>query len=881
MRHLSIIAALSIGLSWAMFSIVDENNVITPSGKPITSSPSRIPLSLTRSPSLKPDIKSGRPISNVPVLTNVINDWSQFGFSESRSGYNPHEKLITKLSLANQTLIPAWNVSLNGASISQPLYMKNLLFPSNNLRNVIYIGIENGDYLAVDAFSGREIWRKNIGVTVDFQCYDLPGGKFGVSGTAYIDRGSMSLFVVGGTGNLHRLKLLTGESYSPIWPVKNIFDPNLLHAYGAVSKYLDTLYITVAGHCDNNQYIGAIYRFNITNGHLISAFQPAGVGKYGAGIWGMPGISIDTTKSPAVVYTATGNSLASVENDAYGENIVKLTANLKVIKSYAPGILEFDGDFGATPSIFKPTNGCKKTLIATENKAGVLFVTDENLGSVQQFQIMLPGSDGEFLGSPAFDPTRNILYVSNPCTSQDGKYIHGIIALKVHDDCTLDLAWTSIVGASVSDFNNPWSSPIIAGGVVYVSTGLFGQVFAVDADTGALLWQSPKPIGFAYAPPTVIDGQFFVADAGPYYNGIGGKLWKFKLGPKPPTVPVIYSDIFNVVINSVVYNLKPALTSVVIDVPTQVHLQRNFYATVYNSIYGMSRHYMRLPIAGIPSLAGLPNGVNWQYTDIWMISDSGKPLMLGKYDKSTWVKNNDGTIQVTYKHGSYCSPTDDSALVTRTTTVIIACGISPTIQNDIQETSTCSHSWTISSVQLCTMLYVTPPTLKPTSKPIPSTKPITTKRPVSRAPAVTLSPNSILYGGSGGNAFSLTCPTGSFVTGFYGRGGWWVDAIGITCGTTNIGIVGGTGGGAMSSGICSAGINMISLSWGDAVGQILPICSVAGTPLTAIGTADSSGIGSGHSGNFICPSLTTTTKRVITGISGFVSTYMNSIRFIC
>lgn len=77
------------------------------------------------------------------------------------------------------------------------------------------------------------------------------------------------------------------------------------------------------------------------------------------------------------------------------------------------------------------------------------------------------------------------------------------------------------------------SSVMVAGGVVYVSgypsSGKYGKVFAVSADTGYLLWNSTEPLGFVVSPPAVVDGKVFITDAGPFYNGYGGKLWAYKL----------------------------------------------------------------------------------------------------------------------------------------------------------------------------------------------------------------------------------------------------------------------------------------------------------------------------------------------------------------
>ena len=173
-------------------------------------------------------------------------------------------------------------------------------------------------------------------------------------------------------------------------------------------------------------------------------------------------------------------------------------------------------------------------------------------------------------------------------------------------------------------------------------------------------------------------------------------------------------------------------------------------------------------------------------------------------------------------------------------------------------------------------------------QPTISSKP--TVAPTAYPSSPTLSPTPLyVYGGGGGDSFQISCPVGTTVTGFYGYGGWWVNALGITCGTTNSGCAGGgngggvtpvtcgnSGGNYLSSGVCTGGISQVSLQWGSYVGQVTPACGSPSVPMQGIGQAYAGGSGCGKSYTFSCPA-----GQWIVGVSGRASTYLNSLQFVC
>ena len=261
---------------------------------------------------------------------------------------------------------------------------------------------------------------------------------------------------------------------------------------------------------------------------------------------------------------------------------------------------------------------------------------------------------GQFISTPAFDSTRNTLYVGNPVTGPKNDYYHGLIAFSVLDSCEVQLKWNTLLAASSPGSDNPWTSPVIAGDLVYIASGSFSRVHVIHADTGAIVWQSTEPLGFLFGSPSVVNGKMFIADAGQHFNGYSGRLWAYQMTTKPNTKLAPPSANFNITIGTSTYNMKALASTGAIDLTTGGLFQRVFNSSSPDA--GYTTVYLRLPIAGVAPTAGLPYGFDWLYTDAWMIQGAGPTsIMLGRYRPKSWQQLPNGNLQVSLKSGSSCS----------------------------------------------------------------------------------------------------------------------------------------------------------------------------------------------------------------------------------
>jgi hypothetical protein len=218
-----------------------------------------------------------------------------------------------------------------------------------------------------------------------------------------------------------------------------------------------------------------------------------------------------------------GNSEGSSQHGGYGEHVVRLTPDLRVISANYPGLPSGDADFGATPLLFQRP-GCPAQL-AVGNKYGSFFLYDQDAissGPVQRIQLGGSGiGQRALIGVAAYWPRTATIFVSNPL--DQGQYGHGVVAFHVTASCRLSYEWSVTDGPQGDD-----SSPTVAGGVVFFGNGFGQHAIAFDARTGRLLWNSGRAIkSTVFAAPTVVGGDVYV-------SSVGGTVSAF--GPAPRTV---------------------------------------------------------------------------------------------------------------------------------------------------------------------------------------------------------------------------------------------------------------------------------------------------------------------------------------------------------
>ena len=426
--------------------------------------------------------------------------WISFGHDDQIT------KQVVSGSITNATvgtLHQLWSFKLGGMIVAQPLYYNG----------IVYAASEAGDIVAVNAQTGKQVWRKTTSTFTSASC-----GTWGVSSTPVIDTTRNRIYVVGGNGQLNALDLSTGGQ-QPNFPVSVVRSQVMEYVWGGLRLFGNNVLVGVSSHCDEPNAAGGyatgkLAAINVVDspGSQTAVFQPVpGAGHLG-GIWGYGGVSI--ALGGQAIYDGIGNATGTdpackCQHDdwGYGDSIVQLSPSLTVVGSSDPGVPKSgDDDWGAAPALFQPL-GCQPLAVAS-NKDGVVYVYNQNAIAAGPIWTLAVG-DGvsPLLDGPAWSPVENMFYISGarmPFDRNQPRAGEGIVAVKVGAGCKFSVAWTAATG------DGPQSPPIVVGNVVFASGGNH-DVVALDALTGKELWRD-NTSGSTLGSPSEAAGTLFATD---------------------------------------------------------------------------------------------------------------------------------------------------------------------------------------------------------------------------------------------------------------------------------------------------------------------------------------------------------------------------------
>jgi polyvinyl alcohol dehydrogenase (cytochrome) len=201
--------------------------------------------------------------------------------------------------------------------------------------------------------------------------------------------------------------------------------------------------------------------------------------------------------------------------------------------TWCPSPMGPDYDFGQGAMLFSvKINGRKRDLLAAGQKSGVVWALDPDTGDVVWSRLVGPGGAlGGIMWGSATDGER--IYVANsnwehkPHTLVSGQQISGG-SWSALDAATGAILWQTADPQGASDMG----AVTVANGVVYAgSMDPQGHVYAMDARTGSVLWNYAAG-GSVNAGAAVVGGTVFWGSG--YSRGnmgtASGKLHAFSVG---------------------------------------------------------------------------------------------------------------------------------------------------------------------------------------------------------------------------------------------------------------------------------------------------------------------------------------------------------------
>ena len=335
--------------------------------------------------------------------------------------------------------------AVNGAVYAQPLYWR----PPGAARGLLIVATEEDEVDALDADTGRTVWRARLGRPVPLA--QLPCGDIdplGITGTPVIDAAQGAVYLdamvdQNGTAQhlLFGLRLSDGKIL-PGWPLNvqqalrgRNFAPAVQNQRGALALLGHRLFVAYGGQFgDCGDYHGTVLGLATDPPHVLAAWATRGSK---GGIWAPGGIS----EADGALFFATGNTDTGA-NWADGEGVFRLSPDLArnadAHAFFVPGnwktLDDEDLDIsGVAPLPFDLPGGARR-LLALGKDGDADLLDRDNLGGFNGQIASLHVANSEIITGPAAFPdgaSETMVFQARNALCPDGTFSGGLTALAV------------------------------------------------------------------------------------------------------------------------------------------------------------------------------------------------------------------------------------------------------------------------------------------------------------------------------------------------------------------------------------------------------------------------------------------------------------------
>jgi outer membrane protein assembly factor BamB len=382
--------------------------------------------------------------NNEMLSFSLTADWLEFGFDSQHSHANPFENVLNTTNAPG--MIRDWTVTTGNYIAGSPAVA----------RGVAYFGSTDQNLYAVNAITGKIIWKYPTGSTI----YSSPAVA-----TVTIN-GVPTQVVYIGTDN-GKFIAINAATHKNVWSLSfGMFNDSPPNIATVTINGVATQVIYVAS---SNQYL---YALNATTG---------------ATVW-KKSIGNSAQASPTVA-----NGMVYIGTD--GQKMFAFDAVTGALNwSY-----KIAGAIASTASVATSLiNGIPTPVVYFGSNDSDIYAVNATTGKF----IWLYTTGGQVNSSPAIatetinGSATQILYL--------GSYDHDVYAFDITNGKPLAPLWTFQTGDDV------YSSPAVANGVVYVGS-YDHELYALDATNGNQLWNSTNTIGGEIgASPAVVNAVVYV-----------------------------------------------------------------------------------------------------------------------------------------------------------------------------------------------------------------------------------------------------------------------------------------------------------------------------------------------------------------------------------
>jgi outer membrane protein assembly factor BamB len=438
----------------------------------------------------------------------AAGDWPQFGYSDQRSNDGPGRTDITSATLKH---LKRRIVQLPGTVDSSAIELQAVAV-KGRARDVIVVTTSYGRTLAINARTGATLWEYTPS---DIGSYDGSAQFTTASPTA--DPDHRYVYAVSPGGEVHKLGLATGrEVRSGRWPARVTLDPT--HEKLASPPSIDGSHLIVVtdGYVgDIPPYQGHVVEISRATGQIQAVFNslcsnvrhlmhPSSCPESDSAIWGRGGAVVEPNGN-ILVATSNGESSQTTTFNGrtnWSDSVLELSPQgLKLLHNWTPTdqlhLTQDDLDLGSTSPALLPgdlaVQGGKSgelSLLNLKKLDGTRGPAGPRTGGELQ-TIDAPGSTDVF-SQPAVATFGGTTYVFVTTSGGTAAYRLGGRRLSV--------AWKD---------STPGSSPVLAGGLLYVYDQTDGALVVRSPRTGRQLASLPAGQGH-WNSPIIAAGQIIL-----------------------------------------------------------------------------------------------------------------------------------------------------------------------------------------------------------------------------------------------------------------------------------------------------------------------------------------------------------------------------------
>jgi outer membrane protein assembly factor BamB len=449
--------------------------------------------------------ESSRTSGNVAA---AAGDWAQFGYSDQRPNDGPIDTGITAATLKHLTRRV---VTLPGTADSSAIEL-GAVKVKGRTRDVIVVTTSYGHTLAIDARTGAKLWEFTPS---DIGSYAGSTQFTTASPTADPDR--RYVYAASPDGEIHKLLLTTGrEVRSGRWPARVTLDAT--HEKLASPPSIDGSHLIVVtdGYTgDIPPYQGHVVEISRATGRIQAVFNslcsnirhlmhPSSCPDSDSAIWGRAGAVVEPDGN-ILVTTSNGESSQTTTFNGrinWSDSVLELSPKgLKLLHNWTPTdqlhLTQDDLDLGSTSPALLPGD-----LAVQAGKSGVLSLLNlkkldgtsgpagpQTGGALQT--IAAPGPTDVF-SQPAVATIAGTTYVF--VTTSEGTSAYRLAHRR------LSVAWQD---------STPGTSPVLAGGLLYVYDETHGALIVRSPTTGRQLASLPVDEGH-WNSPIVVGGRIIL-----------------------------------------------------------------------------------------------------------------------------------------------------------------------------------------------------------------------------------------------------------------------------------------------------------------------------------------------------------------------------------